>query len=83
MAGKPDVHAFRGFPWLDLDVAGWDCLDRAEGIAKTMDGIERNRMKNRSPDNLGALPIDSLDTPAFLKKLASMIPASKANDGRR
>jgi hypothetical protein len=47
------------------------------------DGIERNRMKSRSSNNLAALPIDSLDTSAFLKKLASMIPASKANDGRR
>jgi hypothetical protein len=29
----------------DLDVAGWNCLDRAEGTAKTTVGIERNRMK--------------------------------------
>ena len=28
----------------DLDVAGWECLDRAEGIAKTQDAIERNRI---------------------------------------
>src|SRR5438067_7976155 len=54
----------------DLDVAGWDCLDRAEGTAKTMDGIERNRMKNRSPEHQTAGPIESLDTAAFLKKLS-------------
>jgi hypothetical protein len=53
----------------DLDVAGWDCLDRADGTAKTQDAIERNRMKNRSPENQIAGPIESLDTAAFLKKI--------------
>ena len=53
----------------DLDVAGWECLDRAEGTAKTQDAIERNRMKNRSPENQIAGPIESLDTAAFLKKI--------------
>ena len=52
----------------DLDVAGWDCLGRADGTAKTQDGMERNRMKNRSPENQTAGPIESLDTAAFLKK---------------
>ena len=49
----------------DLDVASWDCLDRAEGTAKTMDAVERNRMKNRSAENQTAGPIESLDTAAF------------------
>ena len=53
----------------DLDVAGWECLDRAEGTAKTQDAIERNRMKNRSPENQIAGLIESLDTAAFLKKI--------------
>ena len=53
----------------DLDIAGWDCLEHAEGTAKTQDGIERNRLKNRSPENLTALPVQSLDTTAFLKKV--------------
>jgi hypothetical protein len=35
-----------------------------------MDGIERNRMKNRSPENQTAGPVESLDTAAFLKKLS-------------
>ena len=56
----------------DLPVAGWECFDRAEGTAKTVDGIERNRMKNRSPENHTAGPIESLDTAAFLKKLVDM-----------
>jgi hypothetical protein len=53
----------------DLDVAGWNCLDRAGGTAKTSDGIELNRMKNRSPDDQTAGPVESLDTAAFLKKV--------------
>jgi hypothetical protein len=52
----------------DLEIKGWDCLERAEGTAKTEDGIERNRMKNRSPEKQTAGPIESLDTAAFLKK---------------
>ena len=55
----------------DLDVAGWECLDRAEGTAKTQDAIERNRMKNRSPENQIAGLIESLDTAAFLKKIGA------------
>jgi len=53
----------------DLDLADWNCLDRAGGTAKTTDGIELNRMKNRSPDNQTAGPVESLDTAAFLKKV--------------
>src|SRR5260370_975240 len=33
----------------DLDVTGWDCANQMDGSAKTQDGIERNRMKNRWP----------------------------------
>jgi len=57
------------FELRDLDVAGWDCLNRLEGTAKTPDGCERNRMKNRSPVDLSGLPVEPLDTAAFLKKV--------------
>src|SRR5437763_1911251 len=36
-----------------------------------MDAMERNRTKNRSPENQIAGPIDSLDTATFLKKFAA------------
>jgi hypothetical protein len=62
------TNAAKDLELRDLDVAGWDCLDRAEGTAKTQDGIERNRMKNRSLENQTAGPIDSLDTATFSKK---------------
>src|SRR2546430_15959049 len=49
----------------DLDLSGWDCLSKFEGIAKTQDGKERNQQKNRSPAILTFATIMSLDTPAF------------------
>jgi len=52
----------------DLDVNGWDCVNQLEGTAQSQEARERNRMKNRWPVNLSALPVESLDTAAFLKK---------------
>src|SRR4030095_11146447 len=47
-----------------------DCLNRAEGAAETAGGIERNRMKNRSPnDHSGLTPAESLEVAGFLKKV--------------
>lgn len=54
----------------DLDVTGWDCANQTDGSAKTQDGIERNRMKNRwPPGDLSAFTVDALDTAAFFKKV--------------
>ncbi len=54
----------------DLDVTGWDCANQMDGSAKTQDGIERNRMKNRwPPGDLSAFTVDALDTAAFFKKV--------------
>jgi hypothetical protein len=53
----------------DLDLTGWDCAKQTDGTAKTDDGIERNRMKNRwPPGDLSAFTVDALDTATFLKK---------------
>src|SRR5260370_30961734 len=54
----------------DLDVTGWDCVNRSEGTAQSQDARERNQMKNRwIPGNLSAFPVDPLDTIGFLKKV--------------
>jgi hypothetical protein len=54
----------------DLDVTGWDCANQTDGTAKTQDGIERNRMKNRwARADLSACAAEPLDTAAFLKKV--------------
>ena len=52
---------------LEIDLTAWDCLGRPEGTAKTPDGVERNRQKNRPPVELSALSIPELDTAGFLK----------------
>jgi len=53
----------------DLDLSGWDCLSKLEGAAKTQDGQERNRQKNRSPAEVPAT-VPSFDTASFLTKVA-------------
>jgi hypothetical protein len=53
----------------DLDVTGWDCVNKLERIAQSQDAMEPNRMKNRWPVNVAAFPVESLDTTAFLKKV--------------
>jgi hypothetical protein len=66
----------------DLDVTGWDCVNRSEGTAQSQDARERNQVKNRwTPGNLSAFTVEALDTSAFLKKLANTTPAFKANAG--
>ena len=52
----------------DLDLTNWDCLTKPEGSAKTQDGKERNRQKNRSPIGLAGTNIVSLDTAGFLAR---------------
>ena len=55
----------------DLDVSGWDCLNRAAGSAKTPDGIDRNRSKNRAPIDVPATNTQSFDTASFLQHVAA------------
>jgi hypothetical protein len=54
----------------DVDVTNWDCVDSLEGSAKTQDGKERNRQKNRSPVEITNLTVLALDTPGFLRRVA-------------
>src|SRR5207245_5595282 len=65
------AHASAELPELrDLDVSKWDCASKLEGAARTQDGRERNRQKNRSPVELTGLNILSFDTAAFLGRAA-------------
>src|SRR5205085_12363305 len=54
----------------DIDLSGWDCLSKLEGIAKTQDGKERKQQKNRSPIELTSSDIKSFDMAAFLGRVA-------------
>ena len=46
----------------EMDLSAWDCLNKLEGSAKTADGQERNRGKNRSATSLAGLTIPDFDT---------------------
>jgi hypothetical protein len=58
------------FELRDVDLSGWDCATNLEGAAKTEDGKERNRQKNRTPLDLKDANIIALDVPGFLARVA-------------
>ena len=61
----------------EIDLAAWDCRDRLEGTAKTPDGAERNRLKNRSAVDLTGEKLPALDTASFLQKFAGFEALTK------
>ena len=64
----------------EIDLAAWDCRDQLGGTAKTPDGVERNRLKNRSPVNLAGQNFPALETSSFLQHFAAFEAQAK---GRR
>lgn len=58
------------FELRDVDLSGWDCETKLEGAAKTQDGKERNRQKNRSPIDLAGVNVLAFDTAGFLTHVA-------------
>ena len=64
-APTPPVFELR-----DVDLSGWDCATKLEGSARTPDGQERNRQKNRSLLDLSGVKIVAFDTPGFLAHVA-------------
>ena len=74
-AERPRISEDRDL--LDIDLTGWNCANRPEGTAKTPDGVERNRMKNRSAVDLSGARIEAMDTVAFLKHVADFDAQTK------
>jgi hypothetical protein len=64
----------------EIHLAGWDCLNKPGGSARTPDGQERNRLKNRSPVDVTGLRLQDLDVAGFLKTLA---PFDALTKGKR
>jgi hypothetical protein len=60
-----------------FDLAGWPCVERLQGSARTPDGIERNTLKNRSPIHLAGLDVPKLDTAGFLRTVSAFDAATK------
>lgn len=73
--GQPRISEDRDL--LEIDLASWDCLERPEGTAKTPDGVERNRLKNRSAVEFSGLSILHFDTAGFLKHLSAFDAETK------
>lgn len=61
----------------ELDLSGWDCKDAPGGSAKTDDGVERNKGKNRPPVSLTGLKIEQLETAGFLRELSAFDAQTK------
>jgi hypothetical protein len=61
----------------EIDLRAWDCLNKLEGTAKTPDGVERNRLKNRSASAVPSSAPAPLDTAGFLKRLANFDAQTK------
>jgi hypothetical protein len=77
-AARPKISEDRELK--EIDLATWDCRDRLEGTAKTPDGLERNRLKNRSAVDLSGIKPVSLETASFLQHVAAFDAETK---GRR
>ena len=58
------------FELRDVDLTGWVCLGNPAGAAKSPEGEERNRQKNRSAMNLVGVNVKSFDTASFLAQVA-------------
>ena len=74
-AARPSISEDRELK--EVDPAVWDCRDRLEGSAKTEDGVERNRMKNRSATNLAGTRPPSFEMTSLLQYLASFEAETK------
>jgi hypothetical protein len=61
----------------EIDLTAWDCRDHPEGSATTPDGVERNKLKNRSAIDLAGLQLPQLDTRLFLQKFAAFETQTK------
>lgn len=77
-AARPTISEDRELK--EIDLAVWDCRERLEGTAKTPDGVERNRLKNRSVVDLSEIKPVSLETASFLQHVAAFDAQTK---GRR
>jgi len=75
IAARPIISEDRELK--EFDLARWDCRDKVEGNAKTPDGAQRNRLKNRSASDLTGLNLKPMDTAAFLQYVAAFDAQTK------
>lgn len=61
----------------ELDLSAWDCRPQLEGSAKTPDGIERNRLKNRSAPGGSLPPLTTTDVAGFRQRVSAFDAKTK------
>jgi hypothetical protein len=66
-AARPQISNDRDLK--ELDLAHWECANRLEGTAKTPDGAERNRLKNRSAPEGAVTTTELTDSAGFLRRI--------------
>ena len=54
----------------EIDLTAWDCRNRPEGSARTPDGQERNRLKNRFANEVVTLSAPDLDVAGFVRSVS-------------
>ncbi|HJT79557.1 MAG TPA: hypothetical protein VJ719_00045 [Chthoniobacterales bacterium] len=65
-----------------IDITAWDCRNMLEGTAKTADGQERNRGKNRSATDITTLRLQDFSIATFIQSVAQF-DALTANKRRK
>jgi hypothetical protein len=61
----------------EFDLTGWNCLDKPGGSARTPDGVERNRLKNRPWIDPAGGRAKAMDTAGFLTDFAGFDAATR------
>jgi hypothetical protein len=60
----------------EINLSAWDCLNKAEGTARTPDGQERNRLKNRPPTDVANFKLPDLNVAGFIQSVSQFDAAT-------
>jgi len=71
IAAKPREAISEDRELKKINLAAWECRNHPEGIPKTPEDAERNRLKNRAVTNLAGLNLPTFDTRSFLQHMAA------------
>lgn len=77
IAAKPRKAISEDRELKKINLADWECRDHPEGIPKTPEDAERNRLKNRPAGSLAGLNLPTLDTRLFLQHAAAFEAETK------
>ena len=62
----------------EIDLTSWNCVNRADGSARSPDSAERNRLKNRFAPDLSKLAVTSFDMNSLMKHVADFDTETKS-----